>query len=77
MRGLDGLFGLRGSLADFFSFRCLGDCKPQQIVPQELCFKQFYNICRNGRKHGTSMTRYDGGGCQHWAVLKKGWEKLG
>jgi len=48
---------------------------PAENVPKEWCFKQFYNMCRNGKKNGTSQAKYGGGGCQTWQVFQKGYAK--
>lgn len=49
----------------------IGNCKPTERVSKEWCFRQFYNMCRNGRKNGSSMGKYGGGGCQRWSILEK------
>jgi hypothetical protein len=48
-----------------------GNCKPAEKVSKEWCFRQFYNICRNGRKNGTGIGKYGSGGCQRWMLLEK------
>jgi hypothetical protein len=49
-------------------------CKTPEKVPQEWCFKQFHNMCRNSRKkNATIVAKYGGGGCQVWQLLEKGY----
>lgn len=55
----------------------LATCKPAEKVSKEWCFKQFYNMCRNGKKNGTAFAKYGGGGCQYWMLFQKGWAKAG
>lgn len=58
------------------SFPLLTDrCKPPNKIPKKWCFKQFYNMCRNGRPNGTSGARYGDAGCQAWMLLEKGWNR--
>ena len=52
--------------------KCIGSCKPAERVSKEWCFRQFYNICRNGNKNGSGIGKYGGGGCQRWMILEKG-----
>jgi hypothetical protein len=62
----------RSILIFFFFFQCIGSCKPAERVSKEWCFRQFYNICRNGNKNGSGIGKYGGGGCQRWMILEKG-----
>jgi hypothetical protein len=48
-----------------------GNCDPTEKITKEWCFRQFYNICRNGNKNGSGVGRYGGGGCQRWVILEK------
>lgn len=50
-------------------------CSPAQKVPKEWCFKQFWNMCRNGRKNGSNVNKYGTVGCQTWYISQKGWAK--
>lgn len=52
------------------SFQQTDSCKPAQWVPQEWCFKQFFNMCVNLGKGGKVRAKYGKGGCQDWHIKK-------
>lgn len=67
-------FHERSKANTFFLSFAAGRCKTPQNVPQEWCFKQFYNMCRNSpKKNASVVAKYGGGGCQVWQLLEKGY----
>ncbi|EME80672.1 uncharacterized protein MYCFIDRAFT_198838 [Pseudocercospora fijiensis CIRAD86] len=48
-----------------------GTCSPPQWVPQEVCRKQFFQMCATGGGKGGAKVRYGRDGCQGWNILVK------
>ena len=63
------------SQCSMLTSRQKGNCKPAEKLNKTWCFRQFYNMCRNGRKNGSAVGAYGGGGCQRWMIFQKGYYK--
>ncbi|KXT11835.1 hypothetical protein AC579_4281 [Pseudocercospora musae] len=48
-----------------------GTCSPAQWVPQDVCQKQFYQMCATGGERGGAVAKYGRDGCQTWNILIK------